>query len=84
MNRTMYVFFAAERIIKTGGTHERITLKRVEGAVEIVKDAVERVQAAGFELAENHRDVLVSNLLVVLCSGDRAQPVLQVQAGQAT
>ncbi len=56
----------------------------VEGAVEIVKDAVERVQEAGFELDENHRDLLVSNLLVVLCSGDRPQPVLQVQAGQST
>jgi regulator of protease activity HflC (stomatin/prohibitin superfamily) len=52
----------------------------VEGAVEIVKDAVERLQAAGLEVDELKRDELVSNLLVVICSGERAQPVLSVQA----
>ena len=52
----------------------------VEGAVEIVRDAVERLQAAGLELSETQREVLVTNLLVVLCSGERAQPVIQVQA----
>jgi hypothetical protein len=26
------------------------------------------------------REILISNLLVVLCSGEHAQPVLQVQA----
>jgi regulator of protease activity HflC (stomatin/prohibitin superfamily) len=53
----------------------------VEGAVEIVRDAVERLQLANLEVKESDRDALVSNLLVVLCSGERAQPVLQVQAG---
>jgi regulator of protease activity HflC (stomatin/prohibitin superfamily) len=52
----------------------------VEGAVEIVKDAVERLHKAKLELSEKQREVLVSNLLVVLCSGDRPQPVIQVQA----
>jgi regulator of protease activity HflC (stomatin/prohibitin superfamily) len=52
----------------------------VEGAVEIVRDAVERLQAANLEVKEVERDALVSNLLVVLCSGEKAQPVLQVQA----
>lgn len=52
----------------------------VEGAVEIVRDAVERLTAAGLEVNPHDRDALVSNLLVVLCSGERAQPVLQVQA----
>ena len=52
----------------------------VEGGVEIVKDAVERLQKAGLELSEPQREALVSNLLVVLCSGERAQPVIQVQA----
>ncbi|MFO0918560.1 MAG: SPFH domain-containing protein [Planctomycetaceae bacterium] len=56
----------------------------VEGAVEIVKDAVERLTAAGLEVKEVDRDALVSNLLVVLCSGEKAQPVLQVQAGKRT
>lgn len=54
----------------------------VEGAVEIVRDAVDRLAQAGLEVKEIDRDALVSNLLVVLCSGEKAQPVLQVQAGQ--
>ena len=52
----------------------------VEGAVEIVRDAVDRLNEAGLEVADSERDELVSNLLVVLCSGERAQPVLQVQS----
>jgi regulator of protease activity HflC (stomatin/prohibitin superfamily) len=52
----------------------------VEGAVLIVGDALERLQATGLEVSPGQRDALVSNLLVVLCSGERAQPVLQVQA----
>ncbi|MEZ6056564.1 MAG: SPFH domain-containing protein [Planctomycetaceae bacterium] len=50
----------------------------VEGAVEIVRDAVDRLKAAELEVNEADRDALVSNLLVVLCSGERAQPVLHV------
>lgn len=50
----------------------------VEGAVEIVRDAVTRLREAELEVNELDRDALVSNLLVVLCSGERAQPVLQV------
>jgi regulator of protease activity HflC (stomatin/prohibitin superfamily) len=53
----------------------------VEGAVSIVADAIERLRAAGLEVAPEQREVLIANLLVVLCSGERAQPVLQVQAG---
>lgn len=54
----------------------------VEGAVAIVHDAVERLEKAGLEMTPAQREVLVSNLLVVLCSGSHAQPVLQVQASQ--
>ncbi len=54
----------------------------VDGAVLIVRDAVGQLQAEGFELGAAERDQLVSNLLVVLCSGERAQPVLQVQSGK--
>jgi hypothetical protein len=54
----------------------------VQGAVGIVHDAVEQLKAAGLEVNEADRDALISNLLVVLCSGERAQPVLQVQAGR--
>ncbi len=53
----------------------------VEGAVEIVRDAVSQLNDAGFELDAADRDQLISNLLVVLCSGERAQPVLSVQSG---
>jgi regulator of protease activity HflC (stomatin/prohibitin superfamily) len=52
----------------------------VEGAVEIVRDAVAKLQAANLEVNPSERDALVSNLLVVLCSGERPQPVLQVQS----
>ncbi|MCA9052496.1 MAG: SPFH domain-containing protein [Planctomycetaceae bacterium] len=56
----------------------------VEGAVEIVRDAVDQLQAAGLEVDADRRDELVSNLLVVICSGERPQPVLQVQSGSRT
>lgn len=52
----------------------------VEGAVEIVRDAVDRLNEAGLEVDDAERDALISNLLVVLCSGERTQPVLQVQS----
>lgn len=54
----------------------------VEGAVAIVRDAVDRLQAAQLDLNPAQRETLISNLLVVLCSGERAQPVMQVQANQ--
>jgi hypothetical protein len=53
----------------------------VEGAVEIVKDAVIRLGAAELHMSDSQREQLISNLLVVICSGERAQPVLQVQSG---
>ena len=53
----------------------------VEGGVEIVRDAVDQLQAADMELDSAERQQLISNLLVVICSGERAQPVLQVQSG---
>jgi regulator of protease activity HflC (stomatin/prohibitin superfamily) len=51
----------------------------VEGAVEIVKDAVHRLGNAELHMSDEQREQLISNLLVVICSGERAQPVLQVQ-----
>jgi regulator of protease activity HflC (stomatin/prohibitin superfamily) len=53
----------------------------VEGAVEIVKDAVIRLGDAELHMSDSQREQLISNLLVVICSGERAQPVLQVQSG---
>jgi regulator of protease activity HflC (stomatin/prohibitin superfamily) len=51
----------------------------VEGAVEIVKDAVQRLSTAELHMSDEQREQLISNLLVVICSGERAQPVVQVQ-----
>ena len=53
----------------------------VEGAVDIVRDAVDRLSGAELHMSDSEREQLISNLLVVICSGDRAQPVLQVQSG---
>jgi regulator of protease activity HflC (stomatin/prohibitin superfamily) len=50
----------------------------VEGAVEIVRDAVHRLGNADLHMSDEQREQLISNLLVVICSGERAQPVLQV------
>ncbi|MEW6112713.1 MAG: SPFH domain-containing protein [Thermodesulfobacteriota bacterium] len=52
----------------------------VEGAVAIVCDAINKLQAAGIQITDSQKEILISNLLVVLCSGERAQPVMQVQA----
>lgn len=52
----------------------------VDGAVAIVCDAIDKLQAAGIQMTDSQKEVLISNLLVVLCSGERAQPVMQVQA----
>ena len=54
----------------------------VEGAVDIVKDAIQQLEDANQALSEAQRQVLISNLLVVICSGESAQPVIQVQAQQ--
>ena len=53
----------------------------VEGAVGLVKDAVDLLHAAGLEVSVGQKQALISNLLIVLCSGERAQPVMQVQSG---
>ena len=53
----------------------------VEGAVALVKDAVERLHGAGLEVSAGQKQALISNLLIVLCSGERAQPVMAVQSG---
>jgi regulator of protease activity HflC (stomatin/prohibitin superfamily) len=52
----------------------------VEGAVEIANDALIRLDNNNVDMSADQRDQLISNLLVVLCSGDRPQPVVQVQS----
>ena len=54
----------------------------VEGAVEMVHDAIGQLREVDLELSASQRESLVSNLLVVLCSGDRPQPVVQVHVAR--
>ncbi len=54
----------------------------VDGAVEIVRDAVDKLAAANLQMSDRERETLISNLLVVICSGERPQPVMQVQANR--
>ena len=55
----------------------------VEGAVQIVRDSVTQLADAGLPLTPVRTEELVANLLVVLCSGEHAQPMIQVQASSA-
>lgn len=51
--------------------------KIVEGAVSMVKMALDQLKDQGVvELDEERRAAMVSNLLVVLCADEPAQPVL--------
>ena len=56
----------------------------VDGAVLIVRDGVTQLAEAGYELSPTRTEELVANLLIVLCSGDHAQPMIQVQASSAS
>ncbi len=55
----------------------------VDGAVLIVRDGVSQLAEAGYKLSSARTEELVANLLIVLCSGDHAQPVIQIQASPA-
>jgi len=52
----------------------------VDGAVALVRDACTQLDEGGIKLSNPSQEQLVTNLLVVLCSGESAQPVVQVQA----
>lgn len=54
--------------------------KIVEGAVSMVKLALDRLGAEGIELSEEKRASMVSNLLVVLCADESAQPVINTDS----
>ncbi len=53
----------------------------VEGAVEMVNDAHERLQGYGFALTPGEQERLISNLMVVLCSGTDVTPTLPLGGG---
>ena len=51
--------------------------KIVEGAVSMVKMALERIEDENIiEMDSDKKAAMVSNLLVVLCADESAQPVL--------
>ena len=50
--------------------------KIVEGAVSMVKLALDKLKNEGIELDEEKRAAMVGNLLVVLCADESAQPVI--------
>jgi regulator of protease activity HflC (stomatin/prohibitin superfamily) len=50
--------------------------KMVVGAIGMVKMALDRFQAEGVELAQQHRANLVTNMMMVLLSDEGAQPVI--------
>ena len=50
--------------------------KIVEGAVSMVKLALDKLKNEGIELDEEKRASMVGNLLVVLCADESAQPVI--------
>lgn len=52
----------------------------VDGAVALVQDACTQLEDNGVKLSQESQEQLISNLLVILCSGETAQPVVQIQA----
>jgi len=50
--------------------------KMVDGAIGMVKMALDRFQIEGVELAPQHRANLVTNMMMVLLSDEGAQPVI--------
>ena len=56
--------------------------KIVEGAVSMVKLALDKLGTEGIELSEEKRASMVSNLLVVLCADESAQPVINTDASK--
>ncbi|MES2793130.1 MAG: SPFH domain-containing protein [Planctomycetota bacterium] len=54
----------------------------VEGAVEIVYEAVHQLEAKGLGLGEGERSRLVSNLLTVICGEAKVQPTYPIHSGQ--
>lgn len=50
--------------------------KIVEGALSMVKLALDKLGTEGIELSEEKRASMVSNLLVVLCADESTQPVV--------
>jgi len=54
----------------------------VEGAVEIVHEAVQLLEKKGLPLAGEARERLVANLLTVICGEAKVQPTVSVSGGE--
>ncbi|MDB5384572.1 MAG: hypothetical protein JWM11_218 [Planctomycetaceae bacterium] len=54
----------------------------VEGAVEIVYEAIQQLQAKGLGLEHAEQSRLVSNLLTVICGESKVQPTYPIHSGQ--
>ena len=54
----------------------------VEGAVEIVYEAIHQLEAKGLGLGEGERSRLVSNLLTVICGEAKVQPTYPIHSAQ--
>lgn len=54
--------------------------KIVEGAVSMVKLALDKLSKEGIELSEEKRASMVGNLLVVLCADESAQPIVNTSS----
>ena len=51
----------------------------VEGAVQIVDDAIDKIKAKGIPISQESAQRLVSNLLVVICADARVQPTFAIE-----
>ncbi len=54
----------------------------VEGAVEIVDEAMRLLVSRGYQLDGGHQSRLVSSLLVVICGDSKVQPTYSIHDGQ--
>ena len=51
----------------------------VEGAVEIVDDAMTRLKDRGIDIEPAHRSKVVGNLLAIICGDAKVQPTYAIQ-----
>jgi hypothetical protein len=51
----------------------------VEGAVEIVRGAIEHLEAAGIPIDPAHQSRVVGNLLAIICGEAKVQPTFDIQ-----
>ncbi|MBI1291157.1 SPFH domain-containing protein [bacterium] len=55
----------------------------VEGAVEIVKGAIEHLEQAGIPIDKGHQSRVVGNLLAIICGEAKVQPTYDIQNNES-